>query len=31
MEGQQVPNLEDMDEQQARRFVEEMYAVLSAE
>ena len=31
MEGQQVPDLEEMDEQQARRFVEEMYAVLSAE
>jgi hypothetical protein len=31
MDGQQVPNLEEMDERQARRFLEEMYTVLSAE
>jgi len=31
MNEQQVPNLEAMDERRARRFLEEMYAVLSAE
>ena len=31
MEDQRVPNLEEMDEQQARRFLEELSSVLSAE
>ena len=31
MDGQQVPNLEEMDGLRARRFLEELYAVPSAE
>ena len=31
MDDQQVPDLEQMDEQQARRFLEEMFSTLSAE
>ena len=31
MEDQRVPNLEEMDEQQARHFLEELSSVLSAE
>ena len=31
MDDQQVPNLEQMDEQQAKRFLEEMFTTLSAE
>ena len=31
MEGQNVPNLEEMDDQQARRFLEEIMSDLSAE
>ena len=31
MDDQRVPDLEEMDEQQARRFLVEMFSVLSAE
>ncbi len=31
VDDQRVPNLEQMDEQQARRFLEEMFSTLSAE
>ena len=31
MDGQPVPNLAGMDEQQARRFLEELFTTLSAE
>ena len=31
MDGQRVPNLEEMDEQQVRQFLTELYTVLSAE
>ena len=31
MDEQQIPNLEGMDEQQARQFLVELYTVLSAE
>ena len=31
MDGRQIPNLEEMDEGEARAFIEEMFTVLSAE
>src|SRR5215218_843980 len=31
MDGQRVPNLEEMDEQQVRQFLTELYTVLSGE
>ena len=31
MDNRRVPNLEEMDEQQARRFLTELFSVLSAE